>query len=299
VSSRTQLRQTGANAFTQGSAKPDNAILASLRSASDSIKKALTIEPKVIPAADPTSLSSQPVEVGADLYFQAAKVYQSQNNIPGAISHYQKALEKSPRDPMILVNFGRLYDGQGDLRSAEVLYQQALQAAPDNCAVLNSLGICYAKQGNLDTALSYIYRATQLQPQNTRYRNNMANVLTDAGRINEAYAQLVTVHGEAGAHYNLGYMLSHQGKKVEARRELELALQANPNMEQARTMLNSLVPAATPAPSFGANIDIPGQYTVSPPLNPAGANQGERGPQLGGRSLNQRSPNALHNLPPL
>lgn len=294
-----QLTQTGANSYTQGPAKPDNPFLAGLRSASASIEKALTIEPRVISAVDATSLAGPPTNVGADLHYEAAKVYESQNNISGAISHYQKALEISPRDPLILVSLGRLYDGQGDLQRAEGLYLQAQQAAPTNCAVLNALGVCCAKQGDLDNALAYLYKASRLQPQNARYKNNMANVLCDAGRVDEAYAQLLFVHGEAGAHYNLGFMLFHHGRRDEAQRELKLALRANPYMEQAQRLLNAIQPSSSPDRPASLQTEVPRQYTVSPAYDSEGTKPGERWPQLEGPSLNRSSRDAPYNLPPL
>ncbi len=264
------FNQPGLNPYGQAPVNSGNPLLAGFRS----IGQALTIEPRVIPATDPISLANQPQDIGADLHFQAAQVYESQQNITGAITHFQKALAISPRDPKILVAFGRLYDRRGELRTAEGLYQQALQIDPNDCAALNALGICYAKQGNLDAALAHLARASQLQPQNTRYKNNMANVLADAGRIDEAYASLVSVHGEAGAHYNLGYLLLQQGKRDEARRELQLALQANPYLEQAHKVLNSLAPPTAPGaldPRGPANVGFQapllGRYSVSEPTN--------------------------------
>lgn len=269
-----QFTPAGLNSFQQEPAQPANPLLAGLRTTTAKIGQALTIEPKVIPDTDSTHLANQPKNIGADLHFQAAQVYESQQNFPGAILHFQKALEQSPGDPKFLVAFGRLYDRRGDFQNALSFYQQALQSDPNNCGALNAMGICYAKQGDFDSALAHLSHASQLQPQNARYKNNMANVLADAGRVDEAYAQLVSVHGEAGAHYNLGYMLLQQGKPAEARRELDLALQANPYMEQARSLLNSV--ELTPAPTGAANVGFApptlGQYSVSQPVNSRSAN---------------------------
>ncbi len=297
--SQQSLTQTGVNSYRQGPPTRNNPFLASLRSVTASIEKALTIEPRVIPAPDPTSLIGEMPKVGSDLHFHAAKVYEHQNNVAGAVSHYQKALQISPGDPEILANFGRLYDNQGDLRRAEELYKQALQADPDNCAVLNALGICYAKQGNFDTSLAHLYRASQLRPQSARYKNNMANVLCDAGRTDEAYAQLVSVHGEAGAHYNLGYMLLHQGKRDEAQSEFELALLANPYMEQAQTMLNSLRPKSTSVRPVSVEIEFPGSFSVSEPFDSKLTNRPATWPQSEESSFDHKSPDGPTSLPPL
>jgi len=275
--SRQQFTQTAPNTYSQAVEKPVNPFFAGLRSTSETIGNAFTFEPQVIPASSPTSLANQPTNIGADLHLQAAQVYEGQQNIPGAISHFEKALVKSPGDPKILVAFGRLFDRQNDLRRAEGLYQQALQTDPNHCAALNAIGICYAKQGNLEGAMFHLSRAAQLQPQNARYTNNLANVLADAGRFEEAYAQLVAVHGEAGAHYNLGYLLFQQGKQDLARQELGLALQVNPRLTQARSLLQQLesnsvptYPASTmsnnAAPTNAGPATL-GRYSVSQPVN--------------------------------
>lgn len=292
--SQQQFTQTGPNSYSQAP-KPGNPFLASLRSTTASIGNALTIQPQVIPASNSTVPVDTSVDIAADLHFQAAQVYESQNNTAGAITHFQKALETSPGDPKVLVGFGRLYDRQGDLRTAEGLYQQALQSDPNNCAALNAMGICSAKQGKLDVALAQLSRASQLQPQNARYKNNVANVLADTGRIEEAYAQLLSVHGEAGAHYNLGYLLLKQGKRDAARKELALALQANPYMEQARKVLNSLEPVR-PA---SAVIKAPARYTVSQAHNSVPVSAPPSTPQAEPLGVKPFSLEGLQNLPPL
>jgi len=290
-SGETQFTQNGPNSYVQGPEKPTNPFFAGVRSTAATIGDAFSIEPRVIPATAPTSLAGHPANISADLHFQAAQVYETQQNTASAITHFQKALEASPADPKIMVAFGRLYDRQNDLLRAQGLYRQALQVDPNNGAALNALGISYAKQGNLDAALTELARAAQVQPENARYKNNIANVLADAGRYDEAYAQLASVHGEAVAHYNLGYLLLQQGKQAEARRELGLALKANPYMEQARSVLDSMGPTSgqvQPA-STGNGVSIsnavaPSEYPITT-AHSTGTQSFEQPPLTGPRSL--------------
>ncbi len=301
-----QMTQTGPNTYTQTnpSQGAGNALLAGLRSTGASIGNALTIEPRVIPASDPTSLATPTDAVGADLHFRAAQVYEGQGNIAGAISHYQQALAIAPQDPRIIVGFGRLYDGQNEMHRAQRLYEEALAVDPDFCPALNSLGICLAKQGQLDAAVAHISRATQLQPENARYKNNLANVLADSGRFGEAYAQLVSVHGEAVAHYNLGYLLLQQGKTELARRELELALQANSYLHQARALLQSLDPVVAATPPVEQLSDPSPRFTVTQPesapahsLPTGGTITGA--PRVGNQPAAPQAAPQLRSFPPL
>ena len=80
-------------------------------------------------------------------------------------------------------------------------------------------------------------RAIQLEPRNPLYRNNFAAVLVDQGRVGEAFEQLRSVHGAAGAYYNVGYLLNKKGQTQEALQYFALALQADPSLAPARRVV--------------------------------------------------------------
>jgi len=109
---------------------------------------------------------------------------------------------------------------------------------------LNDLGMIYARQGMFDASLGVLSQAVQIDPANQRYRNNIAIVLIDAGRPDEAFGHLADVHGEAAAHYNLGYLLARRNMNDLAAGHLQQALAMNPQLAPARQLLDSLAASA-------------------------------------------------------
>jgi hypothetical protein len=69
------------------------------------------------------------------------------------------------------------------------------------------------------------------------YRNNLATVLVEAGRPNEAFAQLAATSEPAVAHYNLGYLLHQRGQSQPAADHLQRALLLNPSLSPASQLL--------------------------------------------------------------
>lgn len=216
--------------------------LASLKSSGNFVTEAFSFKPQTIAAPDPTSLATQPGDVGGALNYHAAKVYEAEGNIAGAMALYQKSLQLTPNDVRSMIGYGRLLDRAGNFREAERLYHRALELEPNNAIAMNDLGMIYARQGMFDNALVRLNQAVQLQPSNLRYRNNIAIVLIDAGKPDQAFGHLVAVHGEATAHYNLAFLLSRRNRNDQAVAHLQQALSKNPQLTPARELLDSLAP---------------------------------------------------------
>jgi tetratricopeptide (TPR) repeat protein len=196
-----------------GSAFSGASILNSIQRAKSSLADTMRIEPKVIPAADPVKLDNRP----ADTSSVAADL------------HYHA---------------GRMFETQGS--------PGAIELNPGDGSSYNDLAMCHARHGNLDIALGTLQRAIKLEPGNKLYRNNLALVLVDAGRQQEAYQHLVAAHGEAIAHYNLGYMLLERKSTEAAASHFREALSLNPQLAVARQLLDELqrtTAKSTPAPT--------------------------------------------------
>ena len=56
-------------------------------------------------------------------------------------------------------------------------------------------------------AAAALRRAVAADPKEVLDRNNLATVLIELNRSDEAYQTLVSVHGEAVVHYNIGFLL--------------------------------------------------------------------------------------------
>ena len=83
-----------------------------------SIKNAFTIQPRVIPAADETSLRFDPGPLRPDLFVSAAAVMEQQNRNAEATQKYEEALAIDPNHRASLVGLARLKHREGDLAGA-------------------------------------------------------------------------------------------------------------------------------------------------------------------------------------
>lgn len=245
-----------------------------LEKAADSIADALTIEPKVIPPTDPTSLSSKPKKLDAEVFVRAARIHESRGNFAAAEAQYKKGLEVEPNDQSALVGLARLYDRQEHFAEAEKLYKQATSIDPNSALVWNDLGLCYARQKRFDDAVATLNTAIRLQPQNKMYRNNAATVLMEAGRHDEAWSHLSAVSEPAVAHYNMAYLLHQRRHDQLAMQHLEMALASDPSLAPAEQLLAQIrdqhhdaYPSVVEGPRPGASsFSISDEGAAAPPV---------------------------------
>jgi tetratricopeptide (TPR) repeat protein len=191
------------------------------------------------PEDDAVSLRSKG-KAGAELYVAVAQLYEQSNRMAEAEQQYLLALKEKPDDLAAILGYAHLQEQVGKPNEAILLYQRAVKAYPRQASVHNNLGLCYARQNRLGEAVAAIGRAIQFDPKNLLYRNNIATLLVDEGRVDEAFAHLREVHGNAAAHYNMGYLLNKKGQAQPAMQHFMLALQADPSMEAARRWVQYL-----------------------------------------------------------
>ena len=199
--------------------------------------KPATPTPK--PEDDAVSLKSK-AKAGPELYVAVAQLYEQSNRMAEAEQQYLLALKEKPDNLAALLGYAHLQEQLGKPNEAILLYQQAIKAHPQQASVHNNLGLCYARQNRLGEAVAALGRAVQLDSKNLLYRNNLATLLVDQGRVEEAFIQLREVHGDAAAHYNVGYLLNKKGQTQLALQHFMLALQADPSMDAARRWIQYL-----------------------------------------------------------
>lgn len=276
--------------------------------------EAFTIKPKIIPAADPIGLASNPKHVDADVYYGAGQLFEKKGDVASAIGQYKQALSSNPEDIKSMQALARLYTGQGDIDAAVAMYRQALAVKPDDLqslhelarlydrqedfrsatevyrralsahpgkgVLLNDLGLCYARQGDVPRALESMSAAVQADPSSKLYRNNLATVMVEAGYPDQALQHFTAAHGPAVANYNLGLLLYQQGDQQAAARYLRQAIQLDSSLQPAQALLIRIEgPASAARPS--------GSYPSSATAAPAGGNES---PVAGRASGNPAAP---------
>ena len=197
----------------------------------------LTPKPKVIKAVDPTSLSEDPPSISPDVYIASAQLNQFSGNQDKAAEFYNKVLELEPGNLDALIGQGRMLDRQNMYAEAAVYYEKATAHHPTNASAFNDLGLCYARHGEIAKSIRALQIAIKLKPESKLYRNNLATVLVENSQLDEAVKYLADVHGEAVAHYNVGYLLYQRGDGGTARQHFSQAVSINPQLDEARVLL--------------------------------------------------------------
>ena len=185
------------------------------------------------------SLSS-PAKPSVGVYVAVARLYEQHGKWDLAEQQYVQALRAQPNDMAALLGYAGLKEKIAKPDEAQLLYQKAVAQFPNEPAVHNNLGLYLARRNQHAESARALARAVALQPQNLLYRNNLATVLVEMNRIVEAYAHLKAAHGEAGAYYNLGYLLQKKGNTQEAISYFAAALRADPSMAPAQQWLAKL-----------------------------------------------------------
>lgn len=259
ASSRGPGQPAPPKSFTQNVAE-------SFQSTSSKIADALTLKPRVIPAADPIALSNKPEKIDPQVFVATGRMYESQGETARALEQYRKALKVAPNDMSALLCSARLYDRQGQYDEATRLYRVATTKHPNNALAFNDLGLCYARQGQVPSSIEALQQAVRLEPTNKRYGNNLATVLVEAGRINEAYDHMARVHGPAAAHFNLGFLLYERNDRSRAEEHFSKALELDPSLKQASQMLEQIGASERPTDTIGSrqsNLSVTTTHAVT------------------------------------
>jgi Flp pilus assembly protein TadD len=256
-------------------AESDNWLVSSWKKSTAAIAAPFATKPNY-ESNDPVSLSTKTGKIGPTVYIAAGQILENQGKFADAEIKYQAAIKSSPKDLNSLISLARCYDRQGKSVQAIEAYQKAIKVHPKSSLAHNDLGLCYGRQHATDDAVKHLNKAIELQPDNIRYYNNVATVLVEAGRTDEAYQQLARVNSPATAHYNVACLL-HSHKKMDlAAKHLQLALQQDGNLAQARELLATMdanrsfqdervsaLPVSMPG-SESVNSSAPSPYAVTP-----------------------------------
>ena len=189
---------------------------------------------------DPIALGFASGPPNAELYLSMARMSDQGGNTPHARSMYHRALTIDSKNLEGMLALARLEDREGQLDAALHYYQQAVHSHPQSAKALNDLSLCFARRGQLTEAMPPLEQAIRLQPAKPLYRNNIAKVLIEMNQVQGALQHQSAVHPPAVAQYNVGVLLHQRGRDAEAVQFLAGAIQADPRLTAANTLLTQL-----------------------------------------------------------
>jgi tetratricopeptide (TPR) repeat protein len=167
---------------------------------------------------------------------------------------YAQAIKSDPKYVPAYIGMARHWEKVDQHEKAVHTYQEALKLAPRESGLWFEVGMCHARHREWEPALANIVKAIELDRDNRKFISSHALCLYLAGQREDGLARLKKLYGEAEAHYNLAWMLHRMQENDEARQQLQLALQADPKLTDARTLLARLASAPQAAPSAQAEI---------------------------------------------
>lgn len=210
-----------------------------------------------VPPMEDTAAASPvkelPSDATAKLCLTTAESLEKAGKIGEATALYEKARQADPRLKQVSRRLAVLYDRQGNFPRAQEEYDLALKQSPNDPSLLNDLGYSYYCRGQWEEAEKHLRKALEKNPKHERAWNNLALTLGQQGHYIESLEAFTKVVGPSRAQCNLGFILTTQGRREEAKTAYREALRLDPELILAQGALAKLegreVVAAAPKSS--------------------------------------------------
>ncbi len=205
----------------------------------DELIRAFPDDPEVLYVAshvysDLAASTSERLLAVAPGSFQAhefnAEALEVEGKLSDAEAEYRKALEIDPSAPNIHYRLGKLLlltsSGDAGYQAAKVQFEKELRVNPSSAAADYQLGLMAWRARDWNGAIKRLRRAAQLDPDSSRILVALGKAYLSAGQAASALHPLEAAvrasPSDATAHYELGMVFLHLGRKQEADRELAL-----------------------------------------------------------------------------
>ena len=185
-------------------------------------------------------------------YAQLGMVMGRLGNTGEQITYYAKAVELSPKDPVLLFNLGAAYEKAGKQKNALETFRKVLAVKPEDRDSLLKAAALSLKSGDHKSAYGY-YGALLKKEKSNEYRKGLLSSavgLKDHGRIISAARDYLKHAKDHDAAITLAYALEARAATKTGKQRLEdidaaleayqLALKINPDSRKAREKIPEL-----------------------------------------------------------
>lgn len=153
---------------------------------------------------------------------------------------YQEILNYDPRNIEAFRGLTRVYIAQRDFARASATMQKAIEVHPSHAQLFADWSVVHSKQSDFAGALAKLTKAREIDPENQEFMKMMGVNLVCSGQVDAGIEMLTRARGRAAAHYYVARLYKRTGQIPQARRHVEMALEANPNFADANTLLTEL-----------------------------------------------------------
>lgn len=222
------------------------------------VEEAELSKPAVVPSLPATGSLPPPAEVvgPVKLLRRAAEIHLSQRKSPAdAVPVLEKATELVPADRELLLMLCDAYTAAGREQDATVVLERIIasfgQKRTKELSVFHHrLGKALAQIGNKDSALTQLDMAFKIDPGSVPVLRDLGVLALDSGdleRAQKTFRALLLQRLEPGSgiskgevFFYLGDISMRQGDAPKAKQMLERALENEPGLERAKSMLDTL-----------------------------------------------------------
>jgi tetratricopeptide (TPR) repeat protein len=172
-------------------------------------------------------------------------VVEYDGDLPGAVAEFQKALDINPSYTPAMDSMGLVLMRMNQTEKAMGFYRKAIELDPGFAEARYHYGIALEKSGDTAAAEEQYDRAVHLKPNYAEAEYNLANIFLKAGREPGLAASLLADAVEqhpnrAEYHTNYAVALYELRRFDEARQQVRIALQLNPNLAPAQALFKAL-----------------------------------------------------------
>ncbi len=153
---------------------------------------------------------------------------------------YQEILVYDNKNLQAYRGLGRVYVAQRDFVRAKATLQKAMELHPKSAQLYADISVISSKQNDFTGAIEKLNKAREMEPENQEFLRMLSVNLVCDGQVDLGVEMMARARGKEAAHYYVARILDRKNQPAEAKRHAQLALDANPNFNDARTLLTEL-----------------------------------------------------------
>jgi tetratricopeptide (TPR) repeat protein len=166
-------------------------------------------------------------------HLSAGALLEHQDKLVEAGQEYTKAAQLDPKSADAELGLANIYQKSRQLPEAEMALRKYIELEPQNSAAYFQLGRVLAAENKSPEAIDAYEGGLKLQPSDQTGIDELSSVYALAGKPEKAEpllrAYLAAHPNDARTHAQMGSVLLHEHKNIEAQTELIEALKLDPN----------------------------------------------------------------------
>lgn len=180
--------------------------------------------------------SARTIDATVDALYNLGLARTENNNLTGAISAFETALEQAPNDVQILTDLAYVHEQNQSLDDAITYYERALDQETDRSDIMFALGRLNEQVNNTREALSYYERVVKQEDRGERLQITYRRVgelylkVGEPANAAPAFRNVLSLDsGNAEASYDLAIAYRRMGDLEQAIETFRQALELDPN----------------------------------------------------------------------